>query len=75
MTRGKALSDDLQGAILNMARTLDVHSICSYTNCKKRTVERVLEDYRKKGTVMREHLRLEMRGAKRSMSPGDIRVC
>jgi predicted transcriptional regulator len=75
MTRGKALSDDLRGAILNMARTLDVHSICSYTNCKKRTVERVLEDYRKKGTVMREHLRLEMRGAKRSMSPGDIRVC
>ncbi|KAJ7301733.1 hypothetical protein DFH08DRAFT_640366, partial [Mycena albidolilacea] len=73
MTRGKSLSDDLRGAILNMARTLDVYAICHYTGCKKRTVEGILEDYRKKGTVMREHLKLEMRGAKRSMSIGDIR--
>ncbi|KAJ7194797.1 hypothetical protein GGX14DRAFT_377632 [Mycena pura] len=73
MTRGKALSDDLRGAILNMSRFLDIPEICHYTNCKKRTVERILEDYHKKGTVMREHLRLEMRGAKRSMSAGDLR--
>ncbi|KAJ7221680.1 hypothetical protein GGX14DRAFT_388816 [Mycena pura] len=75
MTRGKALSDDLRGAILNMSRFLDIPEICHYTNCKKRTVEHILEDYHKKGTVMREHLRLEMRGAKRSMSAGDLRVC
>lgn len=74
MTRGKAMSDDLRGAILNMARTLDIHQICHYTGCKTRTVQRIFEDYQKKGTVMREHLRLEMRGAKRSMSGGDIRV-
>ncbi|KAJ7735283.1 hypothetical protein DFH07DRAFT_780074 [Mycena maculata] len=73
MTRGKSMSDDLRGAILNMARTLDIHQICHYTGCKTRTVQRILEDYRKKGSVMREHLRLEMRGAKRSMSGGDIR--
>ncbi|KAJ7601842.1 Homeodomain-like protein [Mycena rosella] len=73
MVRGKPLSDDLRGAILNMARNFDLHEICHHTGCKKRTVQRVLEDYRKKGTVMREHLRLEMRGAKRIMSPGDIR--
>ncbi|KAJ7478856.1 hypothetical protein B0H11DRAFT_1916540 [Mycena galericulata] len=40
---------------------------------KKRTIERVLEDYHKKCTVMREHLRLEMCGAKRSMSCANIR--
>jgi predicted DNA-binding transcriptional regulator len=74
MTRGKAMSDDLRGVLLNMARTMDISEICRHTGCKKRTVERVMEDYCKKGTVMREHLRLEMRGAKRSMTTGDIRV-
>ncbi|KAJ7163771.1 hypothetical protein C8R46DRAFT_1101532 [Mycena filopes] len=73
MTRGKALSDDLRGVLLNMARSMDIPAICRQTGCKRRTVERVMEDYRKKGTVMREHLRLEMRGAKRSMATADIR--
>ncbi|KAJ7145426.1 Homeodomain-like protein [Mycena crocata] len=73
MARGKVLSDDLRGAVTNMARSLDVYQICHYTGCKKRTVQRVLADYRTKGTVMREHLRMEMRGAKRSMSLADIR--
>jgi hypothetical protein len=75
MTRGKAMSDDLRGVLLNMARTMGIDEICHKTGCKKRTVERVMEDYRKKGTVMREHLRLEMRGAKRSMTAGDVNVC
>ncbi|KAJ6456076.1 Homeodomain-like protein [Mycena sanguinolenta] len=73
MARGKVMSDDLRGAILNMARTLDIANICHYTGCKTRTVQRILEDYRMKGTVMREHLKLEMRGAKRGMSSSDIR--
>ena len=33
MAHGHALSDNLCGAILNMARTLDVHSIVEYTGC------------------------------------------
>lgn len=74
MVRGKPLSDDLRGAILNMALTLDIPTICRYSGCKKRTVERVLEDYRKKGTVMREHLRQETRGRKRKMTHRDIGV-
>ncbi|KAK7054183.1 hypothetical protein R3P38DRAFT_1486142 [Favolaschia claudopus] len=72
MTRGKSLSDDLRGAIFNMALTLDVPQICRYTGCKTRTVQRVLQDYRRKGTVMREHLQQEMRGAKRAMTCGDV---
>ncbi|KAJ7643280.1 hypothetical protein B0H17DRAFT_834714, partial [Mycena rosella] len=72
MVRGKPLSNDLRGVILNMALSLDVPGICKYTGCKTRTVQRVLEDYRKKGTVMREHLRQEMRGAKRKMTNRDI---
>jgi len=73
MTRGHALSDDLRGAILNMAHSLDVDNICKYTGCKKRTVQRILEDYRKKGSVIREHMRQETRGAKRRLTTGDIR--
>ncbi|KAJ7761930.1 hypothetical protein DFH07DRAFT_956952 [Mycena maculata] len=54
-----------------MARTLDIPAICYHTGCKKRTVQGILEDYHKKWTVMHEHLKLEMHGAKRSMSTGD----
>ncbi|KAJ7275604.1 hypothetical protein C8J57DRAFT_1714203 [Mycena rebaudengoi] len=74
MARGKALSNDLRGTILNMALNLDIPTICCYTGCKTRTaMERILEDYRKKGTVMREHLWQEMRGRKRKMTNRDMR--
>jgi hypothetical protein len=75
MAHGRALSDNLRGAILNMARTLDVHSIVEYTGCKRRTVEWILSDYRKKGTVLRKHLAKELRGVKRSLRPSDVKVC
>lgn len=74
MTRGRPLSDDFRGAILNMARTLDVPSIVKYTGCKKRTIHRVLEDYRKKGTILRKHMTKELRGAKRSLTNADVQV-
>ncbi|KAJ7246392.1 hypothetical protein C8J57DRAFT_1724803 [Mycena rebaudengoi] len=73
MACGKALSDDLRGTILNMALNLDIPTICRYTGCKTRTVERILEDYRKRGTVMQEHLQQEMRGRKRKMTNRDMR--
>ena len=75
MAHGCALSDNLCGAILNMARTLDVHSIVEYTGCKCRTVEWILLDYRKKGTVLCKHLAKELRGVKRSLRPSYVKVC
>jgi hypothetical protein len=74
MTRGRALSNDLRGAIVNMARSLDIDSIVRYTGCKRRTVERTLSDYRKKGTAARICLSKELRGAKRALRPADVRV-
>lgn len=73
--RGKPLSDDLRGAILNMARYLDVEAIKNYTGCARRTIERILADYRRRGTVMREHVHQTIRGNRRSLTGADVRVC
>ncbi|KAH7924314.1 hypothetical protein BV22DRAFT_1196045 [Leucogyrophana mollusca] len=73
MARGKALSDDLRGAILNMARLWDIDNIVEFTGCRRRTVERILADYRRKGTVAREHLAADLRGLKRSLTVQDVR--
>jgi transposase len=75
MTHGQALFNDLRGAIVNMARSLDIDSIVQYTGCKRRTVERTLSDYRKKGTAVRVRLSKELCGAKRALRPADVRVC
>ncbi|KAJ7474619.1 Homeodomain-like protein [Mycena galericulata] len=56
MTRGKALSDDLRGVILNMGMTQDIDNIMKLTGVKRRTIERIFADYRNKGTVMRAHV-------------------
>jgi len=74
MAHGHALSDNLCGAILNMARTLDVHSMVEYTGCKHCTVEWILSDYRKKGTVLHKHLAKELWGVKRSLRPSDVKI-
>ncbi len=74
MTRSKPLSDDLRGAILAMARTHDVNTIVLQTGQKKHTIERILSDYCKKGTVMQQHLRKELRGAKQVLTVTDMNV-
>jgi hypothetical protein len=74
MVRGQALSDDLRGVILNMARQMNISRIVSYTGQKKRTVARVISDYRHQRTVARRHVAKELRGAKRSLTAGSTRV-
>ena len=75
MTRGRALSDDLCGAIVNMAQYLDLESISQYSGCKRRTIECILSNYRKNGTAVRNQVSKELRGAKRTLGPTDVRVC
>ncbi|KIL55693.1 hypothetical protein M378DRAFT_17709 [Amanita muscaria Koide BX008] len=72
MVRGRPLSDGLRAVILNMSISMDIPSIIHHTRCKKRTIERVLSDYRRRGTVMRDHLR-ELRGAKCVLTAADVR--
>jgi DNA-binding IclR family transcriptional regulator len=74
MACGKALSDDLRGVILYMAQQMDIASIVRYTGQKKRTVERVLSDFRHKGIVTRQHMATELRGTKRSLTAMESRV-
>jgi len=75
MARGKFLSDDLGAAIINLARHFDVDNIVKYTDCKRRTVERTLADYRRHGVVAREHMFAYLRGARRNLTCRDVRVC
>jgi hypothetical protein len=72
--RGKAMSDDLRVAIVNMAHHLSVENIITYTHCKRRTVQRVLSDFRKRQTALRPRLEREFRGAKRSLTLADVTV-
>jgi CRP-like cAMP-binding protein len=74
MTRGKSLSDDLREVIINMACSLDIRNIINYTGCKRRTIERILSDYRQKGTVIRKNLTGNLRGRKRSLRARDAHV-
>ncbi|KAJ7360647.1 hypothetical protein DFH08DRAFT_800091 [Mycena albidolilacea] len=62
MTRGKPLSDDLRGVILNMGMSQSISNIVTLTGLKHRTIERIFADYHNKGTVMREHMYRELRG-------------
>ncbi|KAH7917786.1 hypothetical protein BV22DRAFT_985652, partial [Leucogyrophana mollusca] len=39
----------------------------------KRTVERVLADYRRRATIARDHLEGDLRGAKRQLTGADVR--
>ncbi|PPQ84969.1 hypothetical protein CVT26_008289 [Gymnopilus dilepis] len=67
MVRGKPLSDDLRSTILNMARHLDVPSIRYYTGCPIRTIRRILSEYRRTGTVLRQQLlKQTLRGRKQA---------
>ncbi|KAH7902893.1 Homeodomain-like protein [Hygrophoropsis aurantiaca] len=73
MVRGKALSADLRLAVLNMARHWDVPNIVKFTGCKTRTVERILSDYRRKGTVLQDRHAGALQGLKKKLTTHDIR--
>jgi hypothetical protein len=75
MTRGKSLSNDLRAAIVNLAYHFDVADIVKYTKCKKRTVQRIVNDYKRHCTALRPRLERELRGARRSLSLSDVTVC
>lgn len=73
MVRGRRLSDDLRWSILKMARSQDIPSISKLTGVGKRTVERLMSDYRRYGTVARRQ-KISLKG-KRKLSTSNVQVC
>jgi hypothetical protein len=57
-----------------MGMTQDIPSIMKLTGVKCRTIEQIFQDYRNKGTVMREHVYQELRGRKHSLTPANTKV-
>ncbi|KAJ3984866.1 hypothetical protein F5890DRAFT_1474228 [Lentinula detonsa] len=72
MTRGQKLSDDLQNTLIHLRKTCKtLNEIVEKSNCKKRTIQRVLSHHRKKD---QNHLGIgiELRGRKRIISFEDL---
>jgi len=74
MARGKQISDDLRETIVQMAKKLNILHIMHYTGHKRRTIERILSDFRRHGTGARQRRGIALRGRKRVLKTGDIRV-
>jgi hypothetical protein len=75
MVRGRTLSDDLRDVLLHMAQSLDINTITKYTSCKRRTIERIISDFSKMGSVARRHLRKgSLQGRRRAMKGQDVQV-
>ena len=70
MTRGKRLSGDLRKSLVYMFRSCSLEKIVAYTGCKKRTVQRVLQQHR---TMPAWPIR-ELWGRKRVLIRTDVRV-
>ena len=75
MVKGQPLSDDLRKVILNMARHLDVPSIHHYTGCAIRSINRLLADWRKNSTIVRDLTAQHQRGRKKILTGTNMQVC
>ena len=74
MPQGKALSVDLHDVILNMSMYLSINQIRDYTGITKQTIYRILQDFRRRGSVAQAHLMQSLQGQKRSLTTTDVRV-
>ncbi|KAJ7139631.1 hypothetical protein C8R44DRAFT_727656 [Mycena epipterygia] len=74
MTRGRPLSQDLRWSLLKMARTHDINTISRLTGVGKRTVERLMSDYRKYGTAARWGPLRSLKGRKRKLSTRNVEI-
>ena len=72
MPRGLALSDDARWILVYMAREFNIKTIEDYTGVKRRTIERVLSEFRKRSTANRpEATRL---GTMRALTNDEVAV-
>ncbi|KAA1471656.1 hypothetical protein DENSPDRAFT_128964 [Dentipellis sp. KUC8613] len=69
MVRGRRLSNDLREAVLTLARTLNVGTIAELTGCSERTIQRIVNAFRRRSRpAMRGLLAHELQGAKQSLT-------
>ncbi|KLO09048.1 Homeodomain-like protein, partial [Schizopora paradoxa] len=73
MTSGSPLSDDLRGVLvfMHVSRSLDAKTISQWTGVPKRTVFRVLSNWRKTGGV--KQVTEEKRGRPRALDFADTK--
>ena len=75
MTHGKPVPDELRKVTVQMAHIVSVNNICALTRSKKRTVQRILADFRRTGSALRSRsIHRLIRGRARKLTHGDIRV-
>jgi hypothetical protein len=74
MPRGWALSDDSQWIILQMTATMGVDAIVYHTGVKRRTIERILSDFRHSGTANWRKVPGKLRGAPQVLSNKNIGI-
>ena len=74
MPRGRALSDDSRWIILQMTATMDLDTITFHTGVKKRTIQRILSDFKHHGTANRKQVPSELCGAPRVLSNENVGV-
>jgi hypothetical protein len=73
MPKGKPISEDLQWAIVRMARLVKIESISSYTDVSQRQIRRILAFHKATGNVTTAHDR-RRRGRRRHLTPEDVAV-
>jgi hypothetical protein len=59
MPRGRALSDDARWIILHMSSRLTLDDITHHTGVPRRTIERIVADFRSRGTANRPNSLLQ----------------
>ena len=76
MPHGHPLSDDLRDVLVHMAHHINLESIVQVTGCTKRTVERLLRDFRLTGTAHRQSRLVvhSLRGRSGRLSGDDVKV-
>jgi hypothetical protein len=74
MPRGRALSDDSRWIILHMSATLNLDDIVYHSGVSRRTVERILADFRQRGTGNRLQVSKRLLGASRALTTENEQV-
>ena len=74
MPRGRALSDDARWIILQISAQMSIQDVKHHTSVKRRTIERILSDFRKHGTTNRQTIPQEIRGAPRVLTNDNVQV-
>jgi hypothetical protein len=72
MPRGRALSNDARWIVVQMCSSMDIDAIAYHTGVKRRTIERILSDFKKHSTANRHKASAALQGAPRVLSNDNV---